>query len=953
MADILQNVKSELEYVLSLTDYSAELSDVQRDVLERIFVCSPFFSQSIKRNPGLLEHVIKDASIGLAEFFNYEEMISALSSCDDMQTLDRLLREYRNLNMLRILWLDQSESIVLTDILRLLSELADLMIEQCLQWHYHKLAGRHGYPLSQSGQHLALMVLAMGKLGGYELNYSSDIDLILCYESDGSTQGKYSLSHQEFFHKLAQRLHCSLSSINEDGFVFRVDLRLRPYGKSGPLVMSFSAIEDYYQTQGREWERYAMIKARPVGTTTEAGRRLLDILKPFVYRRYLDFGVIQSLRELKAMIDREVARKDRQDNLKLGSGGIREIEFIAQVFQLMRGGQDTTLQERNTLLILKRLADKQYLDSEDVEGLILAWKFLRTTENHLQEMYDCQEHMLPRNAEDQFRLACSMRFRDWDSFLEVLNGHRDHVQRCFDGIFSERKSSQDEAIKAYWLSINELGDGEQLLLGEEDCCMLKKRGYIQPDHLHKQLCMFKFHGVYPHLSSSGQKLCDDLISILVEESTHQGEPDEAMLRILPVIQAIARRESYLALLLEEVSVRQQLVQLCVASQWVAKTIARYPMLLDELVDPETLYAPPDQQGLNVDLSRVLADIDTRDIEMQMDRLRHFKQAQQLRIAAADITNALPLMQVSDHLSWIAESLLHVALDMAWEEMIRRYGEPVYFHENTLKYAGFVVIGFGKLGGIEMSYDSDLDLVFLHDSHGTQQVTNGKNSIDNAVFFTRLAQRVVHILSTLTPVGVLYEIDTRLRPNGQSGMLVSSLQAFEDYQKTIAWTWEHQALVRARYITGDTAIGREFERIRRDILSLSREQDRTRQEILDMRRTMRAELDRSQGDQFDLKHGIGGIVDIEFMVQCAVLNGGHRYPQLHRYTDVVRILETACEINWVDAAQGRVLIESYRLYRAAIHHRVLQGLDRCVAPGDFKANREAVMAAWLSFFDEQA
>ncbi len=933
-----------------LTDRHRHILTEQDAVWKRALYVSSFLSASIRRDHELLELLL----LSLQPEYDYKLLLrqagEKIMACENSSALDKALRYFRNRHMLCIAFRDLSFYSPLDDLLEYLSALADRLIQCAMQWHYDALAKLHGCPLDEHGSPMPMVAFAMGKLGARELNYSSDIDLILSYEHDGETTGGKPLTHHEFFLKLAQRFYQSLNRVMVDGFVFRVDLRLRPYGNSGPLVMSFSAMEDYYQTQGREWERYAMIKARPVGMNIDAGKRSLSLLKPFVYRRYLDFGAIQSLRELKVMIDREVARRDRQHDLKLGPGGIREIEFIAQVFQLMRGGQDVSLQDRSTPLILRKLAEKQYMQETDIGHLIRAWQFLRTAENHIQEMNDRQEHALPANEEDRNRLAVSMNFNTWQEFYAVLSNHRQHVQHCFDQIFAEREDDDSSPIKIYWLSISE---SDPDAAAEEDIELLGELGYREPKRLHQQLVSFKIQGVYTRLSAQGKLLCDGLIPALLNESCRLDDPDEAIRRLLSVIIVIARRESYLSLLLEESSARSQLGKLCVASLWVTETIARNPMLLDELIDHRTLYSPPDRQALNSEIDRLLVSLEQDDVEMQMDRLRYFKQAQQLRIAAADIAGAMPLMKVSDHLTWIAEHLLQVILELAWSDMSSRYGCPTCVVQGENRKAGFAIIGFGKLGGIELGYGSDLDLVFLHDSCGSQQVTDGEKPLDNSVFFTRVAQRLVHLLATLTPAGRLYEIDMRLRPNGQSGMLVSSLVAFEDYQQNDAWLWEHQALVKGRAICGDAAVCQEFDRIRGAILGRKRKKEVVRQEIFDMRRRMREELDRSEEGGFDLKQGAGGIVDIEFMVQYAVLSEAHDRSELAACSDTIRILESAIRIGWLDGDRGCRLIEIYQQYRSVIHRRILQGQDQCVSTGEFRAHRQRVTSVWLDIFGEKA
>ena len=905
-----------------------------------VLAVSPFVAGHLLRRPKLLPDLIAMQAQG----FNAERMQQQLGGIVDRAEFDRQLRNSRNEAMVLIAIRDLQGLAALEETLDDLSALAETLVEICLHWHYEKLARRYGYPMTKDGSSMPLVILAMGKLGARELNFSSDIDLILAYETDGFTKGALAIAHHEFFVKLAQQLHQSLDKMTEDGFVFRVDLRLRPYGNSGPLVMSFVAVEDYYQTQGREWERFAMIRARAIGSDTAPGARLLEQLQPFVYRRYLDFRVIQSLRDLKVMIDRETASKKRQDDLKLGPGGIREIEFIAQVFQLMRGGRDLALRSRSTPEILMRLAERDLLSRAESERLLAAWQYLRNAENHIQMMHDRQEHTLPTTEVDRQRLSLSMGCENWVEFSGQLAEQRQQVQESFNKIFADA-GEQGEASpsRLFWLGAND---------EEVDAHYLSKLGYIDFEKTAQRIQTLKSVGVYRRLSEHGQALMDDLLPAIIDLSASVDNPDETLLRLLSVITAIAQRESYLALLLEVPSSRQQLTRLCGASAWITEVISRHPILLDELIDPRRLYAPPNRQDINVAMTRTLADMDADDVEAQMERLRGFKQAQQLRVAAADIMQTMPLMRVSDHLTWIAESVVIVALELAWEYLIARHGRPMYVSAGKQIPAQFGIIGFGKLGGVELGYGSDLDLVFVHDSQGASQITSGDKSVDNGVFFTRLAQRFVHLLSTLTPSGVLYEIDMRLRPNGKSGPLVTSLSALSLYQQQEAWTWEHQALVRARPIAGGQQVCDVFQRIRRQVLTTPRERIKLVTEVVEMRQRMRVELDTSNAEKFDLKQGAGGIVDIEFMVQYAVLSEAAQYPAMLEFTDTIRLAKAASETDLITTGQAQELIDIYQQYRSHLHHRVLQGLDHCVPLVNFEAQRARVIQIWQQLFEQE-
>jgi len=535
-------MQSELERIFSSIDEADVLDSAQQKSFNgdfpawrHVFAVSPFVTSYVTRFKDRL-HVLIASRLEAFDAVRLKQQLNdRLDAIADSVELDRKLRQFRNEQMVLIAIRDLQELAPLGESLLHLSALADMLIEASLRWHYEKLAERHGYPLTDDGEYMPLVVLGMGKLGAEELNFSSDIDLILSYEKDGMTNGKASIEHHQFFIRLAQRFYQSLNKTTEDGFVFRVDLRLRPYGNDGPLVMSFGAMEEYYQTQGREWERYVMIKARAIGMDVDAGLALLDTLQPFVFRRYLDFGVIQSLRDLKVMIDQETVKKDRQDNLKLGPGGIREVEFIAQVFQLMRGGQDTALRSRSTPLILQRLAERELLTSVESAGLITAWRFLRNSENHIQAMYDRQEHALPTSEVDQQRLALSMGYDNWPDFLGQLSIHRQFVQQCFDSVFAENGESEEKnPTRTFWLDICDETMNENYLV---------KLGYAQPRDMAHRLHGLKLKGVYGRLSERGQTLMDDLMPAIIELAVELEDPDETLTRLLSVITAIARVES--------------------------------------------------------------------------------------------------------------------------------------------------------------------------------------------------------------------------------------------------------------------------------------------------------------------------------------------------------------------------------------------------------------------------
>ncbi|MDH5613835.1 MAG: bifunctional [glutamate--ammonia ligase]-adenylyl-L-tyrosine phosphorylase/[glutamate--ammonia-ligase] adenylyltransferase, partial [Gammaproteobacteria bacterium] len=783
------------------------------------------------------------------------------------------------------------------------------------------------------------------KLGACELNFSSDIDLIFAFPEDGETKGKSPhISNEEFFVRLGRRLVNILDKTTEDGFVYRTDMRLRPFGNSGPLAMSFDAIEEYYQNHGREWERYAFIKARVIAGDKKAGQQLMNILRPFVFRRYLDYGTFESLREMKEMIGREVERKGMENNIKLGPGGIREIEFIGQAFQLIRGGRDKQLQAREIQKILSMLGKNNALPAYVVNDLEKAYVFLRRVENRLQEFNDEQKHSLPDDKEERCRLAWSMGYKNWNTFKKDLDGHRGKVQSHFEQVFSAPQSDSGKhgehdvtvQYKALW---------QDEMNAEDAIAFLGKQGFVEAEEALELIEQLRDSSSNQSLSAQGHSRMDKLMPLLLGAVAGCKQQDICLKRIMHLLESIARRTVYLALLVENPMALSQLVKLCAASPWIAELLTTHPMLFDELIDPRTLYAPLDKEKLRLELVTRLANIDEGDLEQQMEVLRHFKQSNVLRVAAADITGAMPLMVVSDHLTAIAEQILQQVLTMTWAHLVSRHGTPHCKIKGKDKIPGFIIVGYGKLGGIELGYGSDLDIVFIHDSSGDDQVTKGKHSIDNAQFFARLGQRIIHILNSLTPSGVLYEVDTRLRPSGASGLLVTSMEAFTEYQNQDAWTWEHQALVRARVVAGDPEIASKFEQVRADILSRQRDSSELQKEVREMREKMRNELGSRDEAVFDLKQDQGGIADIEFIVQYAVLRWSHEYPALLEYTDNIRILDGLVNTGLLDKKAGDSLAEAYRTYRARLHRCVLEESPSRANVGEYADFRQGVKNIW--------
>jgi [glutamine synthetase] adenylyltransferase / [glutamine synthetase]-adenylyl-L-tyrosine phosphorylase len=902
--------------------------------LPRVLACSPFVAELARRKPGLLLDLLHSGQLqeALPEALFRSELQRLLR--EEGVELGIVLRHFRQWHMLRIVWRDFCRLADTQETVRDTSLLAEACIAEALERSQADLEQRFGVPRGRhSGERQQMIVLAMGKLGARELNVSSDIDLIFAYPEAGQTDSERKpIGNEAFFTKVGQAVITALDQVTAEGFVFRVDMRLRPYGESGALVHNFSALEDYYQDQGRDWERYALIKARPVTGDPEQAAELMASLRPFVFRRYVDFGVIESLRGMKQMIMSEVRRRGLQDNVKLGHGGIREVEFIAQCFQLIRGGRDLGLQQRELLAVLDECVVLGCLPQEAVTQLRSAYLFLRDSEHAIQGYRDQQTQALPEAPLQRLAMATVMGFAGWEDYLVVLDVHRQLVARHFNDLIAAPEEESGPAAE------------DQLVLWGEGlaAAALTSLGYREVEATLQALQDLQQSSRVVTLQVEGKERLEQFMPQLVRACAEVADPDLALLRVLPLVVAVVRRSAYLALLLENPPALAELVELCGASPWIAEQMARHPVLLDELLDRASLYTAPDKALLENELRQQVARLAPEDLEAQMDTLRYFKASHVLRVAASEIAGRLPLMQVSDKLSWIAEVILEQVLAVAWADLSSKYGVP---RRQGSGY-GFAIFGYGKLGGIELGYGSDLDLVFVCDS--AQGETDGERSIANTVFYTRLGQRIIHIFETRMSLGQLYEIDMRLRPSGESGMLVTTVQGFRSYQQDSAWTWEHQALVRARFVAGDAAVAGQVEAVRKEILCQQRDEATLALEVREMREKMRKHLlsqSEANDAEFHLKQGVGGIVDIEFMVQYAVLAWSHRVPELARWSDNVRILETLGLEGLFEQPECDALTAAYIAYRSAAHQLSLQQQSGIVPADRFVELRAAVHAKW--------
>ena len=860
-----------------------------------------------------------------------------LASCNEPQAMTAL-RRMRQIEMARIAWRDLAGVADLDTTLADVSLLAETLIDAAARYAAATLEPRFGRPRAADGTELPLLVLGMGKLGGNELNFSSDVDLVFLYpvdDAEGATAP--TVEAETYYLRFGQMLIRLLDQVTEDGFVYRVDTRLRPFGASGPLAVSVPAFESYLVEHGRDWERYAYVKARLL-TGQQFSAELFDlILTPFVYRRYLDYGVFDSLRQMKRLISQEVARKEMAENIKLGPGGIREIEFIVQAFQIVRGGRRPPLRARSLLRALPLLSGDRQLPEGTVAALQQAYRYLRNVENRLQMLADQQTHELPNDAEERERLAYALREPSWAALYERLRGQRAIVEAEFERVAWEAEGAggrQADPVTAAW----ESGD-----IG----AMLAATPLVGQPEAEALLRDLRHGGLYQRMDELGRQRLAAVMGRTVQSIAERATPVKALERVLPVFRAVARRSAYLALLNENPAALERLLRLVVESAWLARQIAEQPMLLDELLDNRVFDAPPSREELSALLERTTQNAAADDMEATIEAIRVFQRTAIFRIAIADRLGSLPLMKVSDRLTDTAELVLDFSLRTARRELTSKYGTPRC--GPPPREAGFAVIGYGKLGGLELGYGSDLDLVFLHDSSGAQQETDGTPPLDNERFFSRLVQRLIHFLTIQTSSGRLYEVDTRLRPSGRSGLLVTSVEGFRHYQTSEAWVWEHQALLRSRALAGSRDVCEAFERIRREILAAYVDRAKLKAEVAKMRRRMRTELSLAKSGEFDIKQDPGGIADVEFLVDYWVLAHSAEFPDLLEFPDNIRQLEALERAELVPAERCRRMKEAYLALRQRVHELALDEGGRVVPAEEFAEPRRFVTGVWAEVF----
>ncbi|WP_199507921.1 MULTISPECIES: bifunctional [glutamate--ammonia ligase]-adenylyl-L-tyrosine phosphorylase/[glutamate--ammonia-ligase] adenylyltransferase [unclassified Psychrobacter] len=856
------------------------------------------------------------------------------------------LRHLRMLLMMRWIWQDALGLIRLEQLTDELSEFADGCILFAKDYSYQQLVKQYGYPtfidINGNRQVDEMAVMAMGKLGAHELNLSSDIDLIFVHQGQGETdgdksKGTRSIDNKRFMTRLGQGIIRLLDHSTADGFVFRVDMRLRPWGDGSDLAIHLSALEKYFAKHGRAWERFAWLKARVVGQIgDDFFERLQALIKPFVFRYYVDYSAFSALREMKSLIQNQVAQREDLDNIKLGAGGIRDIEFIVQAFQLIYGGRHPELQVKSCLNAMKVLVDLGYIEAKTYRHLSAAYRFLRRLEHGIQGIHDQQTQRLPQDAHWQNNLAKTLKFDNWDELLNTLNKHRSNVSVPFERMVTERQmpSKEDTPEEDFDAQVSQL----DAVLSDDNRAKLEQ---------------FWQSKMVSNLSEEARERLDSAYPVIVHALlTYEDKRplvNAALPRLIALLEAICRRSIYLVMIDENPNATTQLIPMLAASPWIASELAQYPVLLDNFLQQRYRHLP-DQEELRDILRQQLLRVEPEDEENMLSALRLFKKTQVLAVAASDVLAERPIMKVSDSLTYIAAVVLEAALERAFNEMVRRYGYPIGKDGDpvTEAHCGFAIIGYGKLGGLELSYSSDLDLVFLHQIEESG-MTTGEKSVSGMKFAARLAQKLMTYLNTQTRDGRAYEIDMRLRPSGNAGMMVVSCNAFETYQCEKAWAWEHQALVRARPICGDSEVMAQFERIRRMVLTEPRTLAQVRTDVAEMRQKMRKHLGSSEREQqagkFDLKQDAGGVIDIEFLAQFVVLAYAHEHPSLTKWSDNVRIFAEAAALGIWDKGVCQDLTEAYLHIRAATHQLALSKQPLLVDEMPWHHTRAQVQMQW--------
>ncbi|MBX2867256.1 MAG: bifunctional [glutamate--ammonia ligase]-adenylyl-L-tyrosine phosphorylase/[glutamate--ammonia-ligase] adenylyltransferase [Acidiferrobacterales bacterium] len=903
----------------------------QQEALPRVWCASDFVANWCIRQPKafatMLDAEVFDNAISEKEWLEHQSRM--VTECADENTLDRDLRAFRQQCMVKIAWRDLAGLSKVEETMASVSRLAEVCLHVALECHLRWQSLRAGVPRGGDGERSKVVCLGLGKLGGGELNYSSDIDLIFAYDQSGQTDGDKVMDNQAYFTRVVQKIIGTLDRIDAGGFVFRTDLRLRPNGDSGPVVLSFSAMEHYYQTHGRDWERYALIKARAVAGDAEAGKQLSEMLRPFVYRKYLDYSAFDSIREMKQLIERQLGAGGLEDDVKLGRGGIREIEFLVQNFQLIRGGREQAFRTQSLYTAMNALLNYGLMQADQIDQLTAAYRFLRNTEHRLQMVADRQTQILPSQPVERLRLALSMGYPDWESYLVQLDHHRDYVQSVFSEALTDPVANENDdeldLLAAVWT---------QQTTGEAAVEVLDRMGFRKAQDCVSLLTEFYGGKLYQAFASVERQRLDRLMPLVLKETASYSDSLRTVSAFISLVEAIGRRSVYLSLLVENPIALKQLLKLCSASSWISRHIGRHPVVLDELIQPLESVVAQTTAEVSDALYERLNQEESGDEEGRMNALREFYHARVLRIAALDVRGIFDVHTIQHSLTQLSEVLLRCVLDDALAIVEKKQGTPP---------GDIGIIAYGKFAGAELGYHSDLDIVVCF------QPSPGVASTSAEYFFSRVGQKLIHLISTRTRAGVLFELDMRLRPSGRSGTLVTSLKGFADYQLANAWTWEHQALVRAKMVIGSDSMREQFESIRSKILALHRDQEKLKTDILDMRKKMQEANSQSSDTLFDLKLDHGGIVDIEFLLQYLVLNFSHQHPSLLQPRSTQDLVEGLALEGLISEDDARFLAATYREYLRRSLQCKLMEQPVAIGQTEMLPERRRVQNIWDSSF----
>ncbi|MDM7555416.1 bifunctional [glutamate--ammonia ligase]-adenylyl-L-tyrosine phosphorylase/[glutamate--ammonia-ligase] adenylyltransferase [Xanthomonas fragariae] len=882
--------------------------------LEQVALASEFALDTLARQPALVHHLAQADPPPLP--------VPVLDPAQP-QLWPAQLRRYRSAESTRLVWRDVLDLDSVDATLAGATRLADNCLQCGLQALEQQFHTRHGHVIAEDGSVQQMVVFGLGKLGGGELNFSSDVDVVYAYPQGGQSDGDRPLAAEEYFARLGQQLAKLLDETTADGFSHRVDLRLRPFGSAGRVALSFAGMDQYFQREGRDWERYAWLKARAVAGDIDAGEAWLETLRPFVYRRYLDFTALDGLREMKAAITAEVARHDRLDDIKRGPGGIREIEFLAQSLQVIRGGREPTLRERRLLPALQALVAAGQIDPDNGQALTEAYRFLRRLENRLQMLRDAQTHALPQAPLDRARIALGLGYADWSALLQALTPQRVRVAAEFAELLAPRvRAAAPDALADYWCA---LPDG--------DATPLAGIGLHDPGGAHQVLADFANASGVRALSDNARARLDRVMPALLHAATRASQPDAAVRRMLGLLQATLRRTSYLALLDEQPSALARVVDVLSRSALLAERLAAHPLLLDELLDTRISGPLPDRAALHAACAQMLHIDDT---EAALRELNERRLALSFRIALATLDGRQQAVQSTQQLAWLAEAVVQTVLQLARSALVASHGQ--------VPGGSFAIIGYGSLGGLELGFGSDLDLVFLYDHPRAVEASDGKRPLEAGRWFARLAQKVMALLAAETGAGSLYDIDVRLRPDGGKGALVSSLASYREYQRARAWTWEHQALVRARAVAGDVALCDAFAQVRADTLTRVRDPAQVHEDVHKMRARMRTELDRSDAGRLDLKQGAGGLVDLEFVLQAGVLGQAAQHRQLLLACDTPALIDALVQAHWLPGDSAAPLHQAHAALVEAGLSCTLDRRPRLIAPTPVVRDARLIVAA---------